>query len=245
MLSGGLSVAVLLGLEPEHDCLEGQDAVAALSGTAFVVALTAYHTETIEKYASVMLPIAPYAETDGTRVNLDGRWQSAAAAVKPAGDSRPAWRILRVLGNLLELDGFDYVRCEQVLAECRELAGGEARPHNAGAWRAPDSERISGDGLVRIAEPRPYALDTVVRRAGALQCSFDGAQPALVLNPALAQRLGIAGGEALKVKQGGGECVLQVTLDARVPDGCLYVQSGLPVTAALGAAHAPVSVEKA
>ena len=139
---------VLLGVEPELDCWNGAAALHALQGAEFVVALAPYASAASKSYARVILPVATFAETSGTYVNVEGRWQSFPGASKPFGDARPAWKVLRVLGNLCGVSGFEYVSSEETLAEVRGACG-EIQPDNTpdfGQSLAP----FRADGLLRV-----------------------------------------------------------------------------------------------
>lgn len=105
---------VLLGIEPELDCHNPQQAVAALKQAALTVVLTPFKHEAALDYADVLLPVAPFTETSGSYVNAEGRLQSFAGVCRPLGETRPGWKVLRVLGNTLALAGFDYESSEQV-----------------------------------------------------------------------------------------------------------------------------------
>ncbi|MCL4136508.1 UNVERIFIED_CONTAM: hypothetical protein GTU68_041558 [Idotea baltica] len=109
-----LKAYVLLGLEPELDCANSAQAMSALKQAQCVVALHSYVTEAMLSYADVILPISSFAESSGTFVSIDGQWQSYAGAVSPTGESRPAWKVLRVLANLADLPGFDYVSSQDL-----------------------------------------------------------------------------------------------------------------------------------
>jgi len=107
MLEAKLGAYVLFGgIEPEHDCA-APDAREAVGGAGFVLALTPYLADWVERQAHVVLPIAAFAETGGSYVNAEGRWQSVAAAATPPGEARPGWKVLRVLAEVLGLTGFD------------------------------------------------------------------------------------------------------------------------------------------
>jgi NADH-quinone oxidoreductase subunit G len=108
---------LLHGIEPELDCHDPQQALAALKQAALVVMLTPFADGACTEYADVLLPIAPYTETSGTFVNCEGRVQSFNGVVRPLGDARPGWKVLRVLGTLLAVPGFDYDSSEQVRDE--------------------------------------------------------------------------------------------------------------------------------
>ncbi len=170
MLTTSLHSYVLLGVEPQADSLVAS-AAAAVAGARFVVALTPYASDELKAVATIMLPIGSFAETSGTYVSLEGRWQSFAGAAQPVGESRPAWKVLRVLGNLLGLQGFAQSASEEVLAEARALADGaapQAVPQGGGV------AAIAADAVV--TDVPLYQIDALVRRAPALQATRDGMQ---------------------------------------------------------------------
>jgi NADH-quinone oxidoreductase subunit G len=141
-----------------------------LRGADCVVAITPYASEEILANASVILPSAVFAETSGTWVNVEGRWQSVAGVSKPAGEARPAWKILRVLGNLLGLAGFEYVSSEDVRDELRHELDTYKGGLTAAAVFAPG--RLAAMDVTR--EVAIYAVDAVVRRSTPLQATVDG-----------------------------------------------------------------------
>ena len=120
MLDPGLRAYVLLGIEPEPDCYRPAQAMHALRNAECVVSLSAYRTPRIEAYAHSMLPVAIYAENTGILVNASGDWQAFGAVVPPPAESRPAWKVLRVLGNRLGLAGFDYASTDEIANELRK-----------------------------------------------------------------------------------------------------------------------------
>jgi len=170
MLAARLKAYVLVGGIESADLAPSTAAEASLRGADCVVAITPYASEEQLAVATVILPGAVFAETSGTWVNVEGRWQSVAGATKPAGEARPAWKILRVLGNLLGLAGFEYTSSEDVRDELqRELtaATGSAAtsaPFAAGRLAALDATRDVGI----------YRVDAIVRRSGPLQATVDG-----------------------------------------------------------------------
>ncbi len=168
MLAGGLKAALLLNVEPEHDTAAGQAAAAALAQAEMVVTLSPFKTNLA--FSDVLLPIAPFTETSGSFVNAEGRVQSFHAVVKPLGETRPAWKVLRVLGNLLGLPGFDFDASQDV------LAAATAKPANlSNATQA----------AINVAAPAAapvvasiYQLDGLVRRAPSLQLTADAREGA-------------------------------------------------------------------
>ncbi len=233
MIEAGLDAYLLMGLEPELDCAAGARAREALHAARFVVSLGAFRSEAMTGYADVILPIAAFAETAGTFVNLSGTRQRFDAAAPPWADSRPAWRVLRVLGNLFELTGFEHQTIEDVRAEL-----GESGPAVAPGWALPRSLREPADrpeGIERIAPVPIHAADPLVRRSKPLQATKDGEFAGIALNPATLERLGFTGGERVLVRQGAGSVALDVVADCRLPDGCACLPAGIGATAALDA----------
>ena len=111
-----------------------------------MVALTPFVSDALLEAADLLLPIGTFAETSGTYVNVEGTWQSFGGVANPVGESRPAWKVLRVLGNLVEADGFDYVTSEDVLAECREQVG-EIAP---GVYTGDGTAASAADGAADV-----------------------------------------------------------------------------------------------
>ena len=170
MLGGALKAAVLLGVEPGADTAGDG---AALADAELVVTLSPFKTNL--DISDVLLPVAPFTETSGSFVNAEGRLQSFQAVVKPLGETRPGWKVLRVLGNLLGLPGFEQTSSQEVLAQALPgVAHGEFVP----AERLNNRVTVSGIDLTPAAgEPcvaAIYQLDALVRRAPALQATADG-----------------------------------------------------------------------
>ena len=230
MFEAGLDAYLLMGLEPEIDCADGARAREALNGASFVVTLSAFGSEVVSEYSDVILPIAAFAETEGTFVNLSGIWQGFGAATPPYADSRPAWRVLRVLGNLFELSGFEHETIEDVRTELDEPG-----PSGAPGWTLPRSlPEPMADGIERIAPVPIYAADALVRRSKPLQSTRDAEFGGAALSPVTIERIGLAEGESAEVRQSSGSVVLDVVADRRVPDGCTWLPAGVSATTALG-----------
>jgi NADH-quinone oxidoreductase subunit G len=170
MLAARLKAYVLVGGIEAADLVPSTSAEAALRSAECVVAITPYASEEQLANATVILPGSVYAETSGTWVNVEGRWQSVAGAARPPGEARPAWKILRVLGNLLGLAGFEHASSEDVRDELqRELQaypGGVTgtAPFVAGRLASLDATRDVGI----------YRVDAIVRRSAPLQATVDG-----------------------------------------------------------------------
>ena len=220
-----------LGVEPEHDCWDGAAALQALTRAESVVCLTSYATDAMLEYASVLLPVGAFAETAGTFVNAEGRWQSFAGAARPPGDARPAWRVLRVLGNLLDLDGFDYQSAEDVREALRRRTGEPA----GGAWpRDVHPTRLGGEGLLRAGATAMFGTDPLVRRAPALQETVHAGWAIARVAPATAKALGFEDGDRVRVQQTGDPVDLVLAVDDAVTEGTVWLPAGLRGAAALG-----------
>ncbi len=164
MLSASLEAYLLWDMEPGADTLQPQ-AMETLRGATYVVAATPFVTDELKAVAHVLLPIGTFAETSGTYVNLEGQWQSFAGAAQPVGEARPGWKLLRVLGNLLGLDGFSEQSSEEVRDALRLLIEKTAAPvitSNAAVVAAATS-------TVTVVDVPLYQGDAIVRRASALQ----------------------------------------------------------------------------
>ncbi len=241
MLCEPRNAYLLLGMEPEYDCADPATALAAMEQADFVVVLNPFATEAMRAYADVLLPVGPFTETSGTFVNLEGRWQSFAGAVNPYGEARPAWKVLRVMGNLFELSGFDYHSSEEVRDEVRRLGEGANAP--ARARGAADLALPGADtGLTRIGVVPIYAIDAIVRRSEPLQQTADALPAAVYLNAASARAAGVEGAARVAVSQGDRGAVLPLVVDERIPEHCALIPQGLAGTSGLGVGFGPVSL---
>jgi NADH-quinone oxidoreductase subunit G len=167
-LTQPLAGLVLLNVEPEHDCAESQLAVSALQAAGFVVALSPYLSPAMEAHADVVLPVGTFMETAGTFVNCEGRWQSFNGVATPVGASRPAWKVLRVLGNLLKVPDFDYASAEEIRATVHALAAGVQPDNTVAVTAIPPATTGAGIELRDLDVPM-YRTDGILRRAAALQ----------------------------------------------------------------------------
>jgi NADH-quinone oxidoreductase subunit G len=243
MLATPRKAYVLLNVEPELDCANPQQAVAAIKAADTVIVLSAYKHHATE-YADVLLPIAPFTETSGTFVSTEGRVQSFKGAVKPLGEARPAWKVLRVLGNLLKVDGFDQDTSEAVRDEALKDVDVVSKLNNA--IGGVEAKAVSASaGLQRVSEVPIYATDAVVRRSAPLQATTDAAAPCAWLHSDELKKLGVQAGVIVKVSQGLGSVHLVAAVDDKLPKGVVRVAAGHTATAALGAMFGTISVERA
>jgi len=248
MVASSLKAYLLLGIEPNLDHGNPGAAMSAMAGAQTVIALTAYQSASLLETADCLLPITPFTETSGTFVNCAGMSQSFNGVVRPAGDARPGWKVLRVLGNLLGMSDFDFDTAEQV-RDAALPSDLSARLSNHTSAPVASAPAHAGKGLQRIAEVPIYAADPIVRRAPSLQMTADAAAPVVGMNAALLAEMRLADGDLVRVSQqtlvgNAGDVVLTAKLDAGLADGVVRIPAAHPMTAALGAMIGPVSVER-
>jgi NADH-quinone oxidoreductase subunit G len=227
---------VLLNVEPELDCADPQKTLAALR-QGFVVSLSSWkHSLDV---ADVLLPIAPFTESSGTFVNAEGRAQGFHATVNALGEARPGWKVLRVLGSLLGLPGFDYDDIEQLRSACLKPGDIASRLSN----RIDPSYRstaVAVSGIQRIADVPMYFADPLVRRSPPLQKTRDAKPPKAWMNSRLLAKLGVAAGQPVAVNG----VKIAAALDDRLPDDCARIAAAHPSTAAVGPMFGTLTLEK-
>ena len=243
--SSPLKAVILLNAEPILDAADGAAAQAALGRAEMVVSLTPFRPAPGDDVADVLLPIAPFTETSGTFVNAEGTVQSFHGVVKSRAESRPAWKVLRVLGNLLGLAGFAFETSEEVRAEALGDVGtvGSRLQASSAAQAAgsppPSVLRVvardpASAGFERIADVPIYASDLIVRRASSLQLTADARPPVVGVPAELAAELGIVDGSAVRVTHGQASVVLPARVDPSLAANVLRVAAAHPLTIALG-----------
>ena len=255
-IAGGLDAAamfanpaeayLLCAMDPAMDCVNPHKAQQALKAAKLVVALTAFRDSVME-VADVVLPISAFTETSGTYVNCEGRMQTTQAVVKPRGESRPAWKVLRVLGNLIGAEGFDFESSEDV---CRTVLGGfkagDLIPGLGARVHGPidQSANKTRSEFVRMADVPIYRSDSLSRHAAALQETRASASPRVLINPKDLDRLGLVSGAKMKcVQSGRASAVLELTGDDRVCPGVLQISAAHAATATLGEMIGPIGLE--
>lgn len=244
MLSTPLKAYILSGVEPDLDIADGVSAIKSLREAEMVAALTVFKSPSLLDLADVLLPIAPFTETAGVFVNCEGRAQAFHPVTKCAGESRAGWKILRVIGSALELDGFDFGTIEDVRNKVLgdSLAVDSLKLGNSLAidkFALP--EAVSG--IQRIADIPIYSSDPIVRRSGPLQATRDAAAPNARMNSSLISQIGLRPGDKVRIKSETGEVTVVLIEDDAVAAGCLRLAGGHGDTMALGGLHGEVSVE--
>ncbi len=236
---------VLFGCEPSLDVANPAQALRALNSADMVVQFATFKDADAMAYADVLLPLSPFTETSGTFVNGEGVAQSFVGVVRPAGDSRPGWKLLRVLGNLLNVEHFDYQSSEEVRNEM--LGADSTLPEGALACVLPATATAvttqQGSGLQRIADVPIYFADSLARRSPSLQKTKDAQAPTARMNAATLAQVGAVDGRSVRVKGSEGAATLNAVLDNTVPDGCVRIAAAHPSTATIGALNDMIVVE--
>ncbi|MDP1979812.1 NADH-quinone oxidoreductase subunit NuoG [Undibacterium sp.] len=232
---------IVLHAEPLLDSAHPVQAKAALDNAEMVVVMSPFKHGA--EYADVLLPVSPYTETSGTFVNCEGRAQSFHGVVKPLGDTRPAWKVLRVLGNLLGLENFDFETAEAVRATVLTQADLTTQLNNL-AKLAPVVSTNAAAGMERIADVGIYSTDAIVRRAESLQLTADARAPQAWISSADASKLGIAEGDMVRLSK-TGSTLIPVGIDKSLPDNVVRIAAGHSLTSNLDGMFGAIKLERA
>ncbi|TAL92423.1 MAG: NADH-quinone oxidoreductase subunit G [Paraburkholderia sp.] len=237
---------VLLNLEPEFDTANPAQALAALKQAEMVVVMSSFVTGT--DYADVLLPIAPFTETAGTFVNAEGTVQTFNGVVRPLGETRPAWKVLRVLGSILGAPGFEFDTAEEVRTAALgdgDLTSRLSNRTNVAIARN-GAAKVAAGAFERIADVPIYHADPLVRRAESLHLTAAARTAnSAGLPAALFDKLGLKEGDAIRVRQGELSVQLPAVRDANLAETVVRVSAGTPAGAALGSLFGELVVEKA
>jgi len=243
MLAKMMRAYILLNVEPDLDCANAQAAVAAMRDAKFIVALTAYKNPVLEAHANVLLPVSAFTETAGTFVNASGQWQSIQGMAKPHGESRPGWKVLRVLANFLHVDGFDYESADEVRDEVRT----HAHPYKWIGLPAVTGGEEKCE-LSRIGEIPIYDVDGLTRRSEPLceaQYAMEGNVDAARMHPDTAQKYHLQDGGRVIVKQGDAGIEMQLVCDNRIAKDAVWVAGARHAASVLGGLFDKIDIQKA
>ena len=245
VLSGDRRAVILMNLEPDTDLPNPVAARAALAKANTVIALSAYKSADLLEVADVILPISTFSETVSTFVNLEGRVQTVQPSVKPLGDSRPAWKVLRVLGGLLSLDGFLFNVPEEVLGEALDEGYCTRLSNKAASSALVNGNPAAASGLERVADVNIYAGDQIVRRSSALQLTRDAKRGNQIgLNKNTFTELGLKEGDAVRVTQGSQSVDMPATMEVNLAPSAVRISAGTSASTKLGSMFGPVTVSK-
>ena len=233
---------IVLHAEAALDTACGAQTIKALAAAEMTVVLTSFKHSL--DCADVLLPVAPFTETAGTFINAEGRAQSFTGVVKPLAETRPAWKVLRVLGNLLGLKGFEFDSCEAVRKECLPQDFAARLDNNTSLEPGNAGKPAPTNGFQRVSDVPIYFADALSRRAASLQLTADARAPRAWLNDADFTKLGLTEGGSVRVTNGSGACTLAAARDAKLPSGCVRIAGGHVSTINAGPLSGMVSVER-
>ncbi len=240
MFTQKLKAYLVLGVEPEFDCTDAYDAVNAMQSAELVVMLSPFLSANMAEYVDVILPVAPFTENPGTYVNIEGIWQSIQPATLPEGEVRPAWKVLRVLGNLFDLESFSYVHCHEIRDEVKALVDKMSASVRDYSLEIPYHEK--NGKLIRISQWPMYRIDGMVRRSKPLQDTLKPNIVAIHINSELAKRLNLRDSELAILQQQDKKITLPVKIDDAVATDTVCVMSGLVETAGFGCAFGEIEL---
>ena len=239
-LGQGRKAYLLYDLEPEFDVADPQSARKSMAEAEAVVAIAAFAGNDLLEAADVLLPLAPVPEAEGSYINADGHRQWFKPAGKPAGDSHGGWKILRLLGEHMKIDGFEFTQ----LAEVNQMLDENGAPTVAPV-EIEDIEAPGESGLWRIGPVPMYSVDALVRRSPALQQTDHAKNGFVVINPATADSLDLADGDEVNVRQGEQEVRAPVRVDDAIPPSSVWMAAATCLASRLGPAFGPVELEQA
>ena len=209
-----MTAFILFDVYPNFDCIESKNAIEHLSrDDAFVVAMNSFDDESVLSFANVILPIASFYETSGTHINVDNIAQSYSASVKSAGESKPGWKVIKVLADLLNLEGFDFTDSSQIADEALSLTP------SISEIEVPISNSEMPN-VTTVWQYTPYASDVVVRHASSLQQTRIGQMSEASVCKATAKLLKLSEGNLYKG--------IPVNINESVAEGCVFVHTHLP-----------------
>jgi NADH-quinone oxidoreductase subunit G len=237
---------LLYGVDPDCDSWDAHATMAALDGAQHVIAFSAFDSPALRQCAHLILPLAAFAETDGTYVNIEGRWQSWRRATGAPGEAREGWRVLRMLGDLSRQPGFGYFAADEIRNELAQLCGNVQLDNSAPAVELDFVGRtpVSGNRLLRVSEVPIYATDPVVRRAVPLQETEDArASRCARVHPETASRLQLSKNSNVGIRLNGASAEFALAIDDSIAPGCVWTPLGVPELPVLGAAYSVVELE--
>ncbi|NNE38510.1 MAG: molybdopterin-dependent oxidoreductase [Gammaproteobacteria bacterium] len=226
------------------DTWNGRLVMNALEQAGAVIACTAFRTPSLDQVATVYLPIAIYAENEGTFININGISQQFASSVPAPGEARPGWKVLRVLANHLNMENFNYENIDEITREVQDLAG-DVVPDNSGPYRDPVLNQPQANTISRITDMPMNSLDVLVRHAEPLQQTDDIADDTAHLSQSMADKIGLVNGDRVVIEQSDASLEIGYSIDNRIPDNTVLIHAAGKNTSGLGAWYAGISIRKA
>jgi NADH-quinone oxidoreductase subunit G len=244
MFENPLKTYLLFNIDPLIDTWNGSLAMNSLEQAESVIAFSAFRTPSLDKVATVYLPISIYAENEGSLMNVQGTTQSFSSCVSPQGEARPGWKVLRVLANNLQLEKFEYEDVTELNKEVNDLIA-NVSPNNKAQYREAVSNKPADNTVARVTDTCMNSLDVLVRHAESLQQTQDISDGKVHLNQALANKIGLENGASVLIEQSESSLNLDYAIDNRLPENTILIHAAHPDTAGLGAWYENVSIRKA
>ena len=245
LLQSNARAYVLMNLEPLMDLPNPQQTRVALTKADTVIALSAFTSPDLLKLADVILPITPYTEAVGTYINMAAQVQTIQPAVRPLADARPAWKVLRAMGSLLNLDGFLYNVPEEVLADALAKPLEHSLSNSFTANVQILNKNVLSGSIQRLADQAIYASDVIVRRAPSLQLTRDAKMTNQIgMGEDLFEQLGLKEGDLVTVSQEGKTLEAPVTLQPGLASGIVRIAVGTWMSTQLGSMFGEITIAK-
>ncbi len=244
MVQSPRRVYILMGLEPEWDCALPGATVQALEQAELVISLSSFTSESMQKYCDWMLPMSCYAESQGTKVNLEGRWQSYSKVVQADAEVKDGWKILRMLGTELGLEGFDYYSVDDVRAEIgKQVDESVAFSNELNSLPAIELRSFDQESVFRVGSLPIYSTDSLVRHAPSLQEAMEKQDAVLWVHENDVAKFGLLEGKWVRVTQDGEKSILKCVVNNDLMPGTVCIMRGLPRSEKLGAVFSPVELK--
>ena len=244
MIESPRKVYVLIGFEPEWDSALPAKTLNALQQAEVVISLSAFVSDAMQEYCHWLLPINCYAEVEGNKINMEGRWQSCHKVVTSGGEAKEAWKVFRMLGGALKLDGFDYLSIDNVQSEISQHLDDSFALSNELTSVADIEVKEQQKHEVYCTGSRPiYSIDALVRNASSLQQAQAIDESVAYFNAADIESHDLVAGKWVKVIQGDDSGIFQCVLDNNILPGTVYIPRGLPRSEKLGALYGPVELK--
>jgi len=250
MIDNPLHAYIVMGISPDFDTAHPVKARAALNKADFVVSISSFtsdilsESDAIYETADVILPMVPSAETSGTFVNATGNWQQFQGALKPQGEARPGWKILRVLANFLKLKDFEYTSSDEVLDAVKAAVEANDLMSRVEKSLVLTSLPATTSGIAKVTQVPLYRADQLVRHAPALQHQLDESHRSARLNTRTAKLLKLASGDRAVIQDADESYVLPVMIDDKVSDNAVALSAAMVGTKTMSDFFGPITVTK-
>ncbi len=243
MLEQPRNLYLLHNIEIDYDCADPVTALSAVASSDFVVCMTPYVSSDMQNYADILLPISPYLETSGTFINIEGRVQTFAGASKlKNSEARPAWKIIRVLGNYFDIDGFEFNSSKEILEEIERTIG-EFKGDNTATITEATALADKEDVIYRCSEVNMYHSDSIVRRSEPLQNTPEAKEDRIHINADLAKKLNLERATQVLVKHGNKTIAMHLAIDDTVANDCAWTSFATATSKKLGPMYGVIELE--